>query len=128
MIKEILIGAGGIVAVSAVVLVIKQKKEHGSMAYKTEKIYVDEANLGEIKAWFDDKMIGKTNKGLIFYPTRDNIMKWKLNVPEGGNVLIQIVFNEEQGCIVNYREVTFSNLSPKLKALLDNNGGTIVVD
>lgn len=128
MVKEVLIGVAGVIVVAAIVAVVKyqmSKKENGE---EVEKIFVDELNIGEIKAWFKDKLLSEEQKGVVFYPTKENTEKWKVKIPEDENLLIQIVYDTNTDSVVSYREITFAELSEKLKELMDNNGGTLVID
>ena len=95
---------------------------------EVERIFVDELNVGEIKAWFLGKLINENQKGVVFYPTKENTEKWKVKLPENQNQLIQIVYDVESDKVVAYREIAFAELSEKLKILLDTNGGTFVID
>ena len=137
MLKEVMLvaggvvlGAGGVVLIPAIIDAIKKmfatKKDGG----KVESVYVDELSIGEIKKWFSDKVTKETLKGVILYPTPENIAKWNLNIDgsQQGNMLIQAVYDEEKDEIVNYREVIFGTLSEKLKELLDANSGMLVIE
>lgn len=128
MVKEVLIGVAGVIVVAAIVAVVKyqmSKKENGE---EVEKIFVDELNIGEIKAWFKDKLLNEDQKGVVFYPTKENMEKWKVKIPDNENLLIQIVYDTNTDSVLSYREITFAELSEKLKELMDNNGGTLVID
>lgn len=127
MVKEILIGAGSVIVVAAIIAVTKYQMEHKDDDSNVEKIYLDEVNLGEIKSWFKDKL-SENKKGVIFYPTEENIRKWKVKMPSSKNMLIQIVFDVDADKTTDYREISFSSLSPKFKELIDENGGTIVIE
>ncbi len=127
MVKEFLIGASGAIAVAAVIAAIKYKEQHKEDK-SVESIFVDELNMGEIKKWFADKIITTSLKGVIFYPTKENSIKWKIKIPEQENMLIQLVYNQDEDKVIAYREIAFSELSPKLKELLAANNGTIIVD
>ena len=128
MVREILIGAGSVIAIAAIIYAIrKYQLEHQEEDSDIEKIYLDEVNLGEIKGWFKDK-ISENKKGVIFYPTKENTERWKVKMPSSQNLLIQIVYDVEADSVSNYREISFSSLSPKFKELMDENGGTVVVE
>ena len=129
MLKEVMLGAGGVVLVVAIIAAIRistAKKADG----KVESVYVDELSIGEIKKWFSDKITKGTLKGAILYPTPENITKWKLNIDasQQGNMLIQAVYDEEKDRIVDYREVIFGTMSAKFKELLDANHGVLVIE
>ena len=65
MVKEILIGAGGVIVVAAIIAAVRYQmlhKDDGSI----ENIFVDQLNLGEIKNWFVDKITIDTQKGDVF--------------------------------------------------------------
>ena len=49
-------------------------------------------------------------------------------MPSSQNLLIQIVYDVDADAVSNYREISFSSLSPKFKELMDENGGTVVVE
>lgn len=127
--KQILIGAGGVALVIAIILAVRNyTADFGSE--KIESVYVDELNVGEIKKWFSDKITTPDVKGAILYPTPVNIAKWKLNIDpaQQGNMLIQAVYDEGKDEILNYRQVIFGTLSSKLQELLDANGGVLVIE
>ncbi len=127
MVKEILIGAGGVIVVAAIIAAVRYQmlhKDDGSI----ENIFVDQLNLGEIKNWFVDKITIDSYKGVVFYPTRENAERWKIKIPEQENMLIQLVYDQDKDKVVAYRNIAFSEMSPKLKELLDANNGTIVID
>ncbi len=132
MFKEFLIGtvigAGSVIAIAAIIYAIRRYQlEHEGDDSDIEKIYLDEVNLGEIKGWFKDKL-SENKKGVIFYPTKENIEKWKIKMPTSQKLLIQIVYDAEADAVSDYREISFSSLSPKFKSLMDENGGTFVVE
>lgn len=124
MVKEILFGA---VIAAAIVAIVKYQMKHKDDNSAIEKIYIDEVNLGEIKGWFKDKL-ADNKKGVIFYPTKENTEKWKVKMTTSKNMLIQIVYDTEKEEVSDYREISFSTLSPRFKALIDENEGTIVVE
>lgn len=129
MLKEIVIGAGGVVLIAAIITAVRLYTAPKG-GKKVESIYVDEFGVGEMKKWFTDKVTKRTLKGVILYPTPENISKWKLNIDAGrqSNLLIQAVYDEEKEELVAYREVVFSTLSSNLKELLETNGGTLVIE
>ena len=49
-------------------------------------------------------------------------------MPEQDNVLIQLIYDEANDKVVAYREVGYSEISEKVKELLDSNGGTLVIE
>lgn len=137
MLKDFMLGVGVGVGVSVggpilIKFIITAIKNYIAQkdSEKVDSVYVDELNIGEIKKWFSDKITKNTLKGIILYPTPDNIAKWKLNIDasEQGNILIQAVYDEEHDKIVDYREVIFGILNSKLKELLDTNGGVLVIE
>lgn len=132
--QVILIGAGCVAGgalivgiIAAVARFIKRAQAEGE---KVESIYTDELTMGEIKNWFSGKLSRETLKGMILCPTPENIAKWNLDIDKSelDNMLIQAVYDEEKDEITAYREVIFGTLSPKLKELLDTNGGAIVIE
>lgn len=129
MFKEVIIGAGGILIIATIIATIKRFMEKKDSEC-VDSIYIDELNVGEIKKWFADKVVKDTLKGLVLYPTEENITKWKLKIDasQQGNMLIQVIYDESKEEIVAYREIVFSSLSPKLKELLDSNGGVFVIE
>lgn len=120
------IGAGVAAIIVAAIKVYKAKKS----GEKIESIYVDELNTGEIKKWFSDKLTKEVLKGVLLYPTPENIDKWKfdIDVSRHSNMLIQAVYDEEKDEVTDYREIIYTTLSSKLKELLDTNGGVLVVE
>ena len=127
MVKEILMGAGGVIVVAAIIAAVKYQMNHKDDG-EIERVFVDELNMGEIKKWFVEKMYEDSVKGLVFLPTKENVIKWKVKMPEQENVLIQLVYDEAKDKVVSYREIGYAEISEKLKDLLDSNGGTIVID
>ena len=84
--------------------------------------------MGEIKKWFVDKLTSSSLKGVIFYPTKENVEKWKIKMPEQENALIQSVYDQNKDEVVAYREIAFSEMSSKLKELLAANGGSVIIE
>ena len=127
MVKEILIGAGGVIVIAAIIAAVKYKMAHKDDG-EIECVFVDELNMGEIKKWFVEKMTNDSLKGIVFLPTKENVDKWKVKMPEQDNVLIQLIYDEANDKVVAYREVGYSEISEKVKELLDSNGGTLVIE
>lgn len=127
MVKEILTVAGGVIIAAAIMAAVKYRMEH-KLDGDVESVFVDELNMGEIKKWFVEKLTLDSMKGVVFYPTKENVDKWKIKMPEQDNVLIQLVYDPEGDRVIAYREIGFSEMSDKTRELLDANGGTIVID
>lgn len=129
MTKEMLMGIGtcGIIMAAAVIAVARYMMAHKDDR-NIERIFVDELNMGEVKKWFMDKITSDSLKGCIFYPTKENSEKWKIKTPEQKNMLVQAVYNEDKDEIVAYREITFSEMSPKLNELLETGEGIVVIE
>ena len=132
MIKEVLIGAGGVVigaaAIYAIYELVKHLKEQKESSITPERSYSDEVNVNEIKQWFSERITSENEVGVLFYPTEENIKKWELDLDVADNIIIQMVYNKETHDVVNYREIAFGEMSVKLKELLDKNGGTLVIE
>lgn len=128
MVKEALLIAAGAITVVAIIAIVRYQMSKKESGEDVERIFVDELNIGEIKKWFVDKLTDDNKKGVIFYPTEENTEKWKVKMPENKNQLIQIVYDVDADKVVEYREIAFTELSEKLKALLDENNGTLVID
>lgn len=128
MIKEVLFSAAGVIVVAAVYAVIRYRRSLQENNENVEKIFLDEVSVGEIKNWFEGKLIDENQKGVVFYPTVENASQWKIKMPEESNILMQIVYDNKTDRVVAYREITFAELSEKLKALLDGNNGTLVIE
>lgn len=127
MVREILIGTGGVIIVAAIIAAVKYKMAHQDDG-EIERIFVDELNMGEIKKWFVDKMTNDSMIGIVFLPTKENVNKWKVKMPEQNNVLIQLIYSKANDKMISYREVGYAEISEKVKNLLDMNGGTIVIE
>ena len=127
MVKEILIGAGGVIVIAAIIAAVKYKMAHKDDG-EIESVFVDELNMGEIKKWFVEKMTNDSMKGIVFLPTKENVDKWKVKMPEQDNVLIQLIYDEANDKVVAYREIGYAEISEKVKELLDSNGGTLVIE
>ena len=127
MVREILIGAGGVIIVAAIIAAVKYKMEHKDDG-EIESVFVDELNMGEIKKWFVEKMANDSMKGIVFLPTKENVDKWKVKMPQQDNVLIQLIYDEANDKVIAYREVGYAEISEKVKELLDTNGGTLVIE
>lgn len=127
MVKEILIGAGGVIVIAAIMAAAKYKMAHKEDS-EIEKVFVDELNMGEIKKWFVEKLLNDAMKGVVFLPTNENVNKWKVKMPEQDNVLIQLIYDEANDKVIAYREVGYAEISDKLKKLLDINDGTLVIE
>lgn len=127
MVKEFLIGTGGIIVIAAIIAAVKYKMAHKDDG-KIESVFVDVLNMGEIKKWFVEKMTNDTMKGIVFLPTKENVDKWKVKMPEQDNVLIQLIYDEANDKVIAYREVGYAEISEKVKELLDPNGGTLVIE
>ena len=128
MIKEIFTCVGGVVVVTAIVAIAKYQWEKGKDNEKIERIFVDELNIGEIKGWFSDKIAGENQKGILFEPTKENVVRWNMKIPEKNNTLIQAIYDTSTDSILSYREIVFSTLSNSLKELLVSNNGAIVIE
>lgn len=130
MVKEIVAGMVGAACITAILYAVAQYRKSKDLdELKGDKIYVDELNSGEIKSWFKDKLTGEGCKGLVFYPTKENLNKWKgIKIDEMESVLIQAVYDGNKDQIVAYREIYFSVLSSKLDELVKDNGGVFVVE
>lgn len=127
MVKEILIGAGGVIVIAAIIAAVRYKTDHSNDG-KIECIFVDELNMGEIKKWFVEKMINDSMKGIVFLPTKENVDKWRVKMPEQDNVLIQLIYDGTNDKVIAYREIGYAEISEKVKTLLDANGGTLVIE
>lgn len=128
MVREIFMGAAGVVVLAAVIAAIKYQMSKSENGEPIEQIFVDELTVGEIKKWFVGKIETEDHKGVVFYPTKENTEKWKVKMPENENMLIQIVYDVNMDKVVEYREIAFTELSNKVRELLDNNSGTLVID
>ena len=84
--------------------------------------------MGEIKKWFVEKMINDSMKGIVFLPTKENVDKWRVKMPEQDNVLIQLIYDGTNDKVIAYREIGYAEISEKVKTLLDANGGTLVIE
>lgn len=128
MVREIMIGAASVLVVAGVIAAVKYAEKKKKENQEIERIYVDEFNLGELKSWFSERM-KEDDKGMIIIPTEENIAKMKMDkIVPSDNMVIQCVYNVNKDEIVEYREVTFSEMSDKMKKLIDENGGVIVFD
>lgn len=128
MVKEVLLGATGVIVVTAVIAAIRYRMSKNEAGEEVEQIFVDKLNIGEIKSWFVGKMENENQKGVVFLPTRENTEKWKVKMPENKHQIIQIVYDMNLDQVVAYRQIAFTEMSDKLKTLLDYNGGTLVID
>lgn len=128
MVKEVLISVAGVVVVAAIFAAVKYQMSKKESGEEVEKIFVDELNMGEIKVWFKDKLLSEAHKGVIFYPTKENLSKWKIKASDNNNLLIQMVYDVETDSVVSYREITFMELSEKLEALIDSSEGTLIIN
>ncbi len=132
MVKEVLLGVGGVVvgaaAIYAFYALVKHLKEQKKLDIMPERSYSDEVNINEIKRWFSEKINSEDEVGVLFYPTEENLKKWELDLGVVNNVIIQMVYNQKISEVVNYREIAFGEMSAKLKELLDSNGGTLVLE
>lgn len=97
-----------------------------SVGEPVESIYVDELGMGEIKAWFS--IVAEHIKGIVLMPTKDNLNKWNIKMPEREHVLIQLVYDEKKEKVLSYREIGYSEMSEKLQALMESSDGTIVIE
>ena len=130
-VREILIGAGmvfvGAVAIYAIYAFVKYIQEQRELGITPERSYFDEVNINEIKQWFSEKIDSEDVVGVLFYPTEDNLKKWKLDMDVADNIIIQITYNKKSNEVVSYREIAFDKMSAKLRDLLDSNGGTVIL-
>lgn len=127
MVKEIIIGASGVIIIAAIVAVVRYQMTHKDDG-KIESVFVDELTMGEIKKWFVEKMNSDSAKGIVLMPTKENLATWKVKMPNRDNVLIQLVYDEKANKIISYREIGYAEISEKVKNLLDANNGTIVIE
>jgi len=132
MVKEVLLGVGGVVvgaaAIYAIYALVKYIKEQKELGITPERSYSDEVNLNEIKVWFSEKIKSENELGVLFYPTEENLKKYNLDLDVKDNIIIQMVYNKDANKVVSYREIAFGEMSAKLKELLDGNGGTLVLE
>ncbi len=132
MVKEVLIGVGGVVvgavAVYAIYALVKYLKERKELGITPERSYSDEVNLNEIKQWFSEKINPEDEVGVLFYPTEENLKKYELDLDVADNIIIQMVYSQNTNEVISYREIAFGEMSAKLKELLDRNGGTLVLE
>ena len=130
MIREI-IAIGGVVVVGVVIYaIVRYKREIQNKGIQNvDRIYTDFLTGGEIKTWFSEKLISEQHQGLILYPTAENIKKWNIKLVDvNENVIIQAVYDKENDIVIQYREVSFSSMSEKMRKILDENGGCIVIE
>ena len=127
MVKEIVIGAGGAIIIVAIIAAVKYMMDHKNDG-EIESIFVDELNMGEIKKWFVEKMTNDSIKGIVFFPTKENVKRWKVKMPQRDNVLIQLVYDQANNQISSYREVGYAEISEKVKELLDTCDGTFIIE
>ncbi len=129
MFKEVLIGAA-VVAIIAVVIIALRKylKEQQDLGITPERVFFDDLNLNEIKGWFNGKIDSEDKVGVLLYPNKENLEKWKLNIDENDHMIIQMVYNKSSDEVVSYREIAFSEMSIKLKEMMDNSGGSVVIE
>lgn len=132
MVKDVLFWAGGITvaavvgcAIYALSRYLKKQKESSS---PVERAFLDEISVSEVKKWFSEKMTSDSEVGVLLYPTEENIEKWNLEISKNDKIIIQLVFNQETNEVVDYREIAFSTMSDQLKKLLDDNGGSVVLE
>ena len=132
MVKEVLITVGGLVvgATAAYVIyaLVKYMKKQNELGITPEKAYFDEFNLHEVKRWFSENIKSEDEVGILFYPTEENQKKYNLNLELTNNTIIQVVYNQKNDEVIKYREVTFGEMSEKLNKLMEDNGGTIVIE
>lgn len=128
MMKEVVFVGAGVIVVSAIYAVVRYRMAKREKDEAIEKVFLDEVSVGEIKNWFVGKLVDENQKGVVFYPTRENAARWNVKIPASSNVLIQIVYDTKQDKVTAYREIAFTELGEKLKALLDGNNGTLVID
>lgn len=132
MVKEVLLGVGGVVvgaaAIYAIYALVKYIKEQKELGITPERSYSDEVNINEIKVWFSEKIKSENELGVLFYPTEENLKKYNLDLDVKDNIIIQMVYNKDANKVVSYREIAFGEMSAKLKELLDGNGGTLVLE
>lgn len=132
MVKEVLLGVGGVVvgaaAIYAIYRLVKYIKKQKELGITPERSYSDEVNLNEIKVWFSEKIKSENELGVLFYPTEENLKKYNLDLDVKDNIIIQMVYNKDANEVVRYREIAFGEMSAKLKKLLDGNGGTLVLE
>ncbi len=129
MIKEVLIGAAVLaIIVAAIAALIKYLKEQQELGITPERVFFDDLNLNEIKGWYKGKIDSEDKVGVLLYPNKENLEKWKLNIEENDHMIIQMVYNKTADEVVSYREIAFTEMSSKLKEMLDNSGGSVVIE
>lgn len=127
MYKETVVGVISVVTIATIIAIVRYKKLNAGTD-DIEKVFVDELNMGEIKAWFKNKLVNNDCKGVICYPTKENTEKWGISLADAENVLVQVVYDVKKDKISAYREISFSEISDKVKDMLDNKGGTVIID
>lgn len=132
MVKEVLTCVGGVVAGAVVVYAIyelaKYVRKQNELGVTPERAFSDDLNINEVKQWFAGKMNSDDEVGILCYPTEENIKKWNIEVSTNDHMIIQMVYNQKTNNIIEYREIAFTNMSDKLKDLLESNGGTVVLE
>lgn len=129
MFKEVLIGAAVAAIIAAVIIALrKYLKEQQDSGISPERVFFDDLNLNEIKGWFNGKIDSADKVGVLLYPNKENLEKWKLNIEENDHMIIQMVYNKASDDVVSYREIAFTEMSSKLKEMMDNSGGSVVIE
>lgn len=132
MVKEVLIVVGGVAAgailVYAVIALARKMMSNKEQGIEPERIYESELTINVIKEWFSEKIVDESVVGVIFYPTEENIKKYKIDVEVNENMIIQLVYDSKKDVVKCYREIAFGQLSDKLSKLMEENGGTLVIE
>ena len=132
MVKEVLIVVGGVAAgavlVYAVIALARKIMSNKEQGIEPERIYESELTINVIKEWFSEKIDDESVVGVIFYPTEENIKKYRIDVEVNENMIIQLVYDSKQDVVKCYREIAFGKLSDKLSKLMEENGGTLVIE
>lgn len=132
MVKEVLIVVGGVAAgavlVYAVIALARKIMSNKEQGIEPERIYESELTINVIKEWFSEKIDDESVVGVIFYPTEENIKKYRIDVEVNENMIIQLVYDSKKDVVKCYREIAFGKLSDKLSKLMEENGGTLVIE
>lgn len=129
MFKNVIAGGVlGVVVLAAILAIRKYLQEDG---VKIEEGYEDVIGIGHIKEYFRDKSVSGDIKGIVIYPTTENINKYKgLKdvIKEGNNHLYLVVYDTVNEKVICCKKYGFSSISDQVKDVIDQNGGIVVLE
>lgn len=123
---------GGVVGISCYGIMFKNSTKMAEVIDRIsdDQLVVDKLYGKDLSAWFKEKNPNNQYANVIIFPTEKNISQF--HIPKsikfnGGNQIVQILFDETTQKIILLRSVLFENLDAALHDMLEKNNGVIFI-